>query len=236
MFGVLLESRARRHRRAGGAALSFAAHLAIVSAATAATVAGPVRVEPMKPHLVPVTAPPPNKPEPQPRRVVRGEPRIDPRAISNINIRVIEVPIAVPVDLPPIDLRGSVSADSIVIGSGSGSKTSLCKLACLQLDEESGSNEWRGNEALMHLLAAPKPRYPESLRVAGISGDVLVRFTVDTLGRVDPASVQILKSTHDQFTRSVRDALSTLRFRPAEAGGKRVPALAEMPFEFKVNR
>ena len=234
MFRVLLESRARRTRRAGGTALSFAAHLAIVGAAAAATVVEPTLDEPMKSRVITVV-PPAAKSEPRPARVVRGEPGIDREAINRIDIRVIEMPTVIPVDLPPI-VPGGISADSIVIGSGSGSATSLCKLACLQLVDEPGSNQWRGSEALMHLLSAPKPRYPESLRVAGISGDVLVRFTVDTLGRVDPASVQIVRSTHDQFTRSVRDALSTLRFRPAEAGGKRVPALAEMPFEFKVER
>src|SRR5437764_11580518 len=40
MFGTLLESRARRHRRTGGAALSIAAHTVIIGAATAATVHG----------------------------------------------------------------------------------------------------------------------------------------------------------------------------------------------------
>ena len=40
MFGTLLESRARRHRRTGGAALSIAAHVAIIGVATAATSAG----------------------------------------------------------------------------------------------------------------------------------------------------------------------------------------------------
>ena len=69
----------------------------------------------------------------------------------------------------------------------------------------------------MRIVTSAKPRYPESLRQAGIDGRVLVRFTVDTLGRVDMSSVQILESTHDLFTRAVRDALAGFRFKPPKS-------------------
>jgi TonB family protein len=65
---------------------------------------------------------------------------------------------------------------------------------------------------------------------------VLVRFVVDTVGRIDMTSVQVLQSTHDLFTRAVRDALESFRFRPAEARGHRVRAMAEMPFEFQIRK
>jgi hypothetical protein len=32
----------------------------------------------------------------------------------------------------------------------------------------------------------------------------------------------------------VRDAMGNFRFRPAEVGGRRVAALAQMPFEFRI--
>jgi hypothetical protein len=50
------------------------------------------------------------------------------------------------------------------------------------------------------------------------------------------ASVQVLSSTHDAFTAAVREALPRFRFKPAEVGGRRVAALAEMPFEFRISR
>jgi TonB family protein len=88
----------------------------------------------------------------------------------------------------------------------------------------------------MRVITQAKPRYPENLRQAAIEGRVLVQFQVDTLGLVDPASVRILSSTHDLFTRAVRDALGGFRFRPAELNGHRVVALAQMPFEFAIQR
>ena len=45
-----------------------------------------------------------------------------------------------------------------------------------------------------------------------------------------------MSSTHDLFTRTVRAALPAFRFKPAELGGHRVRALAEMPFEFQITK
>ena len=235
MLGVLLESRARRPRRSGGMALSVATHLALIAGAAAATTGLPRTAKPPKPEIVVVT--PPAAPKPEPRRVVTDPPTVAPAGpVTNIVIARIDAPTTIPVNLPPIDMRGALAADSIVIGSGPSRSGGTCQLRCLDLSEKPSSGEWQVNELLMHLITPMKPRYPESLRQAGIEGRVLVRFVVDTVGRIDPASVQILSSTHDQFTRAVRDALSGFRFRPAESNGKRIPALAEMPFEFTVTR
>jgi TonB family protein len=65
---------------------------------------------------------------------------------------------------------------------------------------------------------------------------VLIQFTVDTLGRVDMQSLKVLNSTHSLFTDAVRQSLSAFRFKPAEVNGKRVPALAQMPFEFHLSK
>jgi periplasmic protein TonB len=236
MLGVLLESRARRPRRSGGMALSVATHLALIAGATAATAGLPRTAKPVRPPIVQLTPPAPKPIEP--RHVVDTDRNTAtlPGPIANIVITHVDAPTTVPVSLPPIDMTGALAADSIVIGSGparSGGAT--CQLRCLYLEDKGSPGEWHVNELLMHMITPAKPRYPEMLRQAGIDGRVLVRFVVDTLGRIDPASVQILSSTHDQFTRAVRDALSGFRFRPAESNGKRIPALAEMPFEFKVD-
>jgi protein TonB len=76
------------------------------------------------------------------------------------------------------------------------------------------------------------PRYPEALRAAGIDGSVLVKFVVDTTGRVDMTSIEIVSSTHELFTAAVRETLARLRFYPTEVNGKRVRTSAQMPFLF----
>lgn len=79
---------------------------------------------------------------------------------------------------------------------------------------------------------SPSPRYPATLRAAGIEGDALVQFVVDTTGRVELKTFAVLRSTHDLFTMAVRAALAEMRFIPAEAGGRRVRQLVQQPFMF----
>lgn len=54
------------------------------------------------------------------------------------------------------------------------------------------------------------PRYPDILRAAGVNGEVLVQFVVDTAGRVAPDSFRILKSTHELFEQAVESIAPTL--------------------------
>jgi protein TonB len=84
------------------------------------------------------------------------------------------------------------------------------------------------------LIAPPRPRYPDQLRAAGVIGRVVVRLVVDTMGRVEPATVVIRESSHDLFAHAVRAVLPSLRFAPAEAGGRKVRMLVDLPFEFRL--
>jgi TonB family protein len=78
------------------------------------------------------------------------------------------------------------------------------------------------------------PQYPGAFNAKGVEGRVLARFVVDTLGRADVASLDILASTHDFFTAAVRDALPKMRFTPAELSGKKVRQLVDQPFDFRM--
>ena len=82
----------------------------------------------------------------------------------------------------------------------------------------------------------PAPRYPDALRAANIEGSVLAQFVVDTLGRADMGEFKVLKSNHDLFTETVRNALPMVKFSPAELDGHLVKQLVQMPFEFKLSR
>jgi len=66
------------------------------------------------------------------------------------------------------------------------------------------------------------PRYPQVLLSAGVEGQVLGQFVVDTLGRVELGSFKVIRSDHDLFTAAVRSALPAMRFLPAEVGGRKV--------------
>ena len=234
MFGVLLESRALRHRRTGGAALSVAAHIVLIGAATAATVHGK-----SSPHASPKPIYFTIKVEPAPKpKQIDSRRTVERSTSSRVAaptpvLLTISPPGITPVSLPEINLSHDTTPDVVTIaGAGKGHKGQPA--GQLDLTDEPSSGEWRGRELLMHIVSSTKPRYPEVLRQSGVDGSVLVQFIVDTTGAVDMRSVRVLKSTHDLFTQAVRSALASFRFKPAEVNGKRTAALAEMPFEFQI--
>lgn len=91
-------------------------------------------------------------------------------------------------------------------------------------------------KAVVPRAGSPVPRYPAFLATAGVEGSVVVRFVVDTLGRVEENSVVIIRSTHREFERAVRDAIPGMRFVPAEVRGGRVRQLVEQAFGFELKR
>ena len=82
------------------------------------------------------------------------------------------------------------------------------------------------------LAGSVRPVYPMPLMLGGVSGDVIARFVIDSAGKPDVASLQIVSSSHALFARSVRDAVRRMRFLPAQLGGRAVKVLAEQRFSF----
>ena len=80
------------------------------------------------------------------------------------------------------------------------------------------------------------PRYPILLERAGVGGDVVAQFVVDTLGRVERNSVAIQHASHAEFGRAVQERVAGLRFVPARARGRVVRQLVQQRFTFEVVR
>jgi protein TonB len=80
------------------------------------------------------------------------------------------------------------------------------------------------------------PRYPLGLQRAGVAGEVVARFIVDTTGRVERGSIAIQQTTHAAFARAVQDRLGGLRFVPARTRGRAVRQLVEQRFTFELVR
>ena len=232
MLGVLLESQTRRPRPTGETVLSVAAHMVLIGGAVIAPAHGK-NAPPERTPLAVIRFTSPQPRSPAPRRMVASP---APRSATSapLLVPVIAVPAVMPESLPVIEASHAAPIDQVVFGSPSGSPG-----RDLGLDPGPGAGpdtELGGTELSMRIVASAKPRYPDALRQAGIGGRVLVRFTVDTAGRVDMASVQVVESTHPLFTAAVRMVLPTYRFTPSEAGGRRVASMAQMPFEFSIAR
>jgi TonB family protein len=81
-----------------------------------------------------------------------------------------------------------------------------------------------------------KPRYPEQLRAADLNGEVVVEYVIDSNGRVLANSIRTIRSDHPAFTRSVREALLTARFRPGRRAGRSVAVLVRQRIRFETGR
>jgi TonB family protein len=78
------------------------------------------------------------------------------------------------------------------------------------------------------------PIYPRDLLAVGAEGLVQAIYVVDTTGRVDTTTIQVVRSDDPRFTESVRTALGRMRFRPARRAGKTVRQLVEQRFRFRI--
>lgn len=234
MLRVLLESRARHQRRLGGAALSVATHLAVLGAVGVGTMRQVDRsLDRPKAQIITFHLPP--RPAPATDRASTVRERPSPWTESPMLPRIAISNVA-PTSLPAISLGVVPPASDPAFGPGSAAPGNGPPRGILDGGGDDTAAPWTGRELMMRLLATSKPRYPESLRSAGVDGQVLIRFVVDTAGRIEPSSVQVLSATHPLFVQAVRAALVGFRFRPAEVAGRRVEATAEMPFEFSISR
>ena len=80
------------------------------------------------------------------------------------------------------------------------------------------------------------PAYPPELMKLGTEGRVYIRFVVDSSGRADPTSIEVLHSTHPLFAEAVRSTVPMMRFTPAMVGGRRVRQAVEQNFEFRITQ
>jgi TonB family protein len=85
------------------------------------------------------------------------------------------------------------------------------------------------------LVSGPPLQYPNLLRQAGIQGRVIVRAIIDSSGRAEPASVQVIESPHPGFNQSARNAVLQARFRHGRFRGRAVRVLIQFPVDFRTS-
>lgn len=95
--------------------------------------------------------------------------------------------------------------------------------------------EFQLTHAAEPVPGTPAPRYPDLLRSSGVEGDVVAQFVVDADGTIDMSTFKVLRTSHDLFTASVRNALAQMRMIPATVDGHPVKQLLQLPFTFRLN-
>ncbi len=237
MFNNLLESKPKKEKRGGGTVTSIVLHSILVGLAVYATANAAIRNEKPKQEKIdfvetPKDQPPPKEepPPPPPPDVVVAPP--PPKGFQ-----VLTAPVEIPDVIPDIDLSKKVTDENDFSGKGVAGGTSKGVeggKAVVQSDQP--YFEFQVEKPVVPAPGSISPRYPDMLRQAGVEGEVLAQFVVDTTGRAEPGSLKILKSSHDMFIQSVKNALPQMKFIPAEVGGKKVKQLVQQPFTFSISK
>jgi protein TonB len=239
MFDNLIESKAKKQKRAGGAILSAVVHAVLITGAVIGTLHASQELSKPKAEKVEFVTvkkdePPPPKEQPKP-----PPPEVVMKAPPPKGFQVLTAPIKIPDVLPDIDLSKKVTNEEDF--SGKGVAGGIAKGVVGGTPTPAGGDNQTFFDFQVEKQVAPvpgnqAPRYPDMLRSANVEGEVLAQFTVDTTGRAEMSSFKVLKSTHDLFTNAVRASLPNMKFYPAEVGGKKVKQLVQMPFQFSLTK
>jgi periplasmic protein TonB len=237
MFDKLIESKASKQKRMGGALASTVLHAVIITAAVFGTLHASQELEKPKAEKVEFVQvkkeeppPPKDQPKPPPDVVVKAPP---PKGFQ-----VLAAPIKIPDVLPDIDLSKKVTdaADFSGKGVAGGIAKGVIGGTPQPVNDNQTYFEFQVEKQAAGVPSNPRPRYPDMLRSANVEGEVLAQFVVDTTGRADMSTFKVLKSTHDLFVQSVKAVLPNMKFYPAEVGGRKVKQLVQMPFQFALNK
>lgn len=235
MFSNLVESKRKKQRSAGGTLVSFGLHAALIAVAVWATQRAAVAFEKPKQEKVDFVEvkkdeppPPKDEPPPPPPDVVAAPP--PPKGFQ-----ILTAPVEIPDVLPDIDLSKKLTDEADFSGKGAaGGRATGVEGGKAPPVQDQPFFEFQVEKPVTALPGNPTPRYPDILRQAGVEGEVLAQFVVDTTGRAEMGSFKVLKTSHDLFGTAVKNALPGMRFIPAEVGGRKVRQLVQQPFAFGI--
>ncbi len=230
MLGTLLESRKRSPRRRAATVMSGIAHciLLIGLVMTRAQGTSDGMSKPVATSIVYI--------EPRPQQL----PSTTRQAPANPASQIPHFPFLPPVKVDPIqldDVLGRTQPDGGIVArfappSSIVTRDTLAPAATIA----DVMTAMTVDQRVEVIPGQRPPRYPPTLERAGIAGDVVAQFVVDTTGRVERSSVDIQHATHAEFARAVQERLAALRFVPARARGHAVRQLVEQRFQFEVVR
>ena len=163
-----------------------------------------------------------NAADPPPVQLADALPGFQPVAVS----------AQIPIDMPAVDLQQRFDPKDY---SGSGLEDSRAGIVVSGMVVS--GNEVYAEELVEErpaLLSAPAPVYPALLKQAGIQGRVILPAVIDTTGRVEPASVRIMKSSHPAFDQPTKDWVLKALFRPARLHGRGVRVSIHLVVDYAI--
>ena len=232
MLDNLIESDPNRVNspRVAGAMASLVLHGALAFGAVQATSPNETDVRSINAHttiLVFADKPKPESPEPK-----APQPILDLVTPVPFGFKLIDPPSIVPTGIPPVDVtvgfdprdyQGVGVPDGAFDGVRDPVETDFAQtFATLAVDERP------------RRISGSLPRYPEVLRRAGVEGNVVLEFVVDTLGRVDETTITVLRATNQAFVAPAIVVITESLFRPGRVRGRAVRVLVQQLVGFTI--
>jgi TonB family protein len=221
--------------RAPQAAIAVAAHAAVIVAAVALTLP---RVEqaavPGDTALVYLSLPQAEHPE---------LPRLAPPAMHELpdirGFKTLAPPVTVPQQIEAVDLASQFDPREY---SGMGFEGGTFGGAAGGVVGGEGDDPnyvWPSANLLDEppvLISSPPLGYPASMRNLGVEGYVVLQFVIDTLGRAEWQSLEIVQASHIAFIDSARSIICNSRYRPGRVRGSPVRVRAVIRIDFSLTR
>jgi protein TonB len=182
---------------------------------------GPITFLPMVPaHAPPTTAPkPPHIDDDLSAPPIKG-------------FQTLTAPIDIPDRIPDVDLSQAVTNADDFRGTGARDGRANDVEAETPTHDDHAYFEFQVEKPALARDANSPPRYPSMLERSRVEGELLAQFVVDTTGKADMSTLEILHATNALFSASLASALPHWRFYPAEAGGRKVRQLVQVPIRF----
>ena len=236
MFNNLLESKKKTERSPGGALFSAVLHAGLILFMVFATGRAAQELEkPKQEDIEFIEMKQQDEPPPEPEKAP-PPPDVTVAPPPPKGFQVLTAPVEIPTVIPDIDLTKQVTNEEDFSGIGVAGGVAKGVAGGTGPVTDQPYFEFQVEKPAIAAPGNTTPRYPDILRNANVEGEVLVQFVVDTEGRAEMRTFKVLKSSHDLFTRAVRDHLPNMRFLPAETGGRKVKMWVQMPFTFNLQR
>jgi protein TonB len=232
VFNNLLASKPVKQKTAAATVTSFVINASLVFGAVVATADAGRKLKEAKDQKIDFVEVKKDEPKPPPKEMPK---EAAPPVVQGF--KVLSAPINIPDVIPEIDLSRSVTNESDFSGKGvQGGAANGVKGGIVPTDQTQTYFEFQVEKPVVGAPGSSAPRYPEILKSAGVEGEVLAQFVVDTTGRAENGSFKVLKTSHELFALAVKNALPGMRFLPAEVGGKKVKQLVQQPFVFNIQK
>ena len=224
MLRLLLESNTRGFQFRPGALVSLAAHSILISVSVLATREGPVELIEEAQEKVVFLVPMNRTNSPPPREESVRFLRVGEKAGTGGSEEKI------------VDKTATRTAAVVGKGKEEGKPEEKAEEIVPNAIYDTVATAVDVDSTVTRFADSAAPAYPPKLLDLKVEGGAYVQFVVDTTGRYEAGTFKVLKSTNEQFTNSVKNALPRMKFYPAEVGGRKVKQLVQQPFTFSLQK